>query len=379
VVREQFFGGMVATRRLKRSLDILNSDGEVFIGIMSHKSPDAPAEYWDYSKDAVSAADYTASGQPNWESFFSEWRVRLTNGWSQRIMEGSPTMKDSLFRGTRFTMYQVQGDNPYFGNWSITREILDPMYDAATRNKTYYSTADFYIQNPDEWWVGGGPDHGIGWMQNVRRSEMALGDVLFSPFLSAGWNQQAERNIRPAQWLGIVKILAIWGAEWWYVGFFSLRAPFQDSANWCWQALVPMYAQALIVTQAAEFFYEGTLVTNDPNTSFALEDDGTRGSPLLWAGAPNVLAIARKKGDRYLLAVAIQRLSNNARNLVSMNSKYPRGRQCEVRLPGIATPLTVYARAQGSVYIIENATMPHPVITQIDEWHAASHPTRWSA
>ena len=82
-----------------------------------------------------------------------------------------------------------------------------------------------------------------------------------------------------------MKILAVWGAEWFYVGFFSLRAPFQDSANWCWQALAPVYAQALVVTQAADFFYEGDLVLNDPNTTFAMEDDGTKGSPLLWAAA----------------------------------------------------------------------------------------------
>ena len=80
-----------------------------------------------------------------------------------------------------------------------------------------------------------------------------MGDDLMSPFLSAGWSQQAERNIRPAQWLGLLKVLAMWGAEWFYVGFFSLRQPFQDSANWCWQALMPIYAQALIVTQAASF------------------------------------------------------------------------------------------------------------------------------
>ena len=28
---------------------------------------------------------------------------------------------------------------------------------------------------------------------------------------------------------------------------------------------------------------------------------------------------------------------------------------------------------------LHNATMPHPNIVQIDEWHEASHPTRWAA
>ena len=72
------------------------------------------------------------------------------------------------------------------------------------------------------------------------------GDELFSPFVSPGWSGQAERNLRPAQWLGLLKVMVAWGAEWFYAGFFSLRAPFQPADNWCWQAMMPAYAQALV-------------------------------------------------------------------------------------------------------------------------------------
>lgn len=41
----------------------------------------------------------------------------------------------------------------------------------------------------------------------VRESEIASGDILFSPFVAAGWSGKAERNLRPAQWLGILKVL----------------------------------------------------------------------------------------------------------------------------------------------------------------------------
>ena len=73
------------------------------------------------------------------------------------------------------------GDNPYFGNWSVTRAIGDPWPDAAAGGKpTYYSTFDFYLQHPARWWPGAGPDHGIGWAQTVRRSERALGAVSYT-------------------------------------------------------------------------------------------------------------------------------------------------------------------------------------------------------
>ena len=49
------------------------------------------------------------------------------------------------------------------------------------------------------------------------------------------------------------------------------------------------------------------------------------------------------------------------------------------RLPGVAAPLALYARPQGSVYIVRNATSTRPAIEQLDAWHEASHPTRWAA
>ena len=41
-VRRKHFQAVAEAGRLKRSFDILNSDGEVFIGLMSHKTPSAP-------------------------------------------------------------------------------------------------------------------------------------------------------------------------------------------------------------------------------------------------------------------------------------------------------------------------------------------------
>ena len=64
----------------------------------------------------------------------------------------------------------------------------------------------------------------------------------------------------------ILLLRLAWEAEWFYGGFFSLRKPFPPSENWCWQAMMPSYAQATM-TQWAEFFYEGQLVYNDANTT----------------------------------------------------------------------------------------------------------------
>ena len=202
---------------------------------------------------------------------------------------------------------------------------------------------------------------------------------MYSPFVAAGWSGQAERNLRPAQWLGLLKIHSVWGAEFFYTGFFSLRHPFQPSENWCWQAMMPAYAQALS-TQFADFFYRGTLVMSTTNTSFSMNgvSPGKGGeSPLLWAGAPNILALARELDGAYLIAVTIQRQSNNARNLGSIGDR-GLGRLSRVHIPGLPTPVEVMARPQGSVYVYRNDSQTGKfVLTQLDAWHGAGHPLTW--
>ena len=284
---EVFRAGLFArlAKNLTREINIVNADGEVFISLMS------PAETFDFAADPTCAKDFAASGAANWETFWSNWRLRLTNGFSNAFMQ-APELKAVFTDSSYFTQYQVQGTNPFFGNWTVLRHIGTPMPDArAGGAKTFYSTMDLYLQHPNEWLPGGGPDHGIAWAERGRASEIADGDILFSPFVAAGWSGKAERNVRPPQWLGLLKILSSWGAEWFYTGFFSLGAPFPPSQNWCWQAMMPVYAQAM-ATQWADFLYAGSLVEATANTTMAPYQPG---SPLLWAGSPNVLATARRR------------------------------------------------------------------------------------
>jgi hypothetical protein len=75
-----------------------------------------------------------------------------------------------------------------------------------------------YPVHPEWWLSGAGAWHGFSWIEMVRPSEIADGDDLFSPFVAAGWSIATENNFRPAQWLGMLKILGVWGAEFFYTG-----------------------------------------------------------------------------------------------------------------------------------------------------------------
>ena len=60
-------------------------------------------------------------------------------------------------------------------------------------------------------------------------SQIKAGDELFSPFVAAGWKSAVEGNMRPAQWLGFLKIMTALGAEYVETGYF---APLVFNAKW---------------------------------------------------------------------------------------------------------------------------------------------------
>jgi len=368
------------SKQLKRPISIVNSDGEIFISLMS------PAEYFNFSLDPKVDADFKASALPNWETYWSRWRARLNNAFSNAFLQ-DPALKDKLFKNAAYTMYQVQGSNAFFGNWTETRKIMTPMHNAQTGKQTYYSTEDIYSPTPHEWLAGGGPDHAVRWTVQTRYSELASGDTLMSPFVAAGWSGTAEKNTRPAQWLGLLKLLAAWGAEWFYAGFFSLHQPFQPSQNWCWQAVMPPMAQA-VTTQVAEFLYKGKLLAADANTTYVDGDtadccDGERkyNSALLWTGAPHVLAIARKldHADAYLITMAVQKWSNAEANLEGTAGSQVYTPVSGLYLPGLERPVEgLVARQQGSVYVWRNDSgTGNSTLYQVDGWHEATHPLYW--
>lgn len=171
----------------------LNEDGE-FLSELSKGN---------LSADPAVLAAFEQSGFQTWQEFHGQWRVRLTAEYRDAIFEGVPAMKQA-----KYSEYQVQGTNTYFGNWSITRDI-----NTIGRDSMHYSTADFSVPTPRLWYTGAGPWHGINWLEEVRRSEILRGDKLFSPFVAAGWHIAEEENVRPAQWLGLLKVLGTWGAD----------------------------------------------------------------------------------------------------------------------------------------------------------------------
>ena len=204
----------------------------------------------------------------DWFSHMSAWRAGFAQRWRDYFLQPSPT--------TKYGEYEVAGTEDGTGNWTYMRQIMTAESVGGSRTgrwgDMHYSKASIYpgASGPGGWprstWAvsvaatdgrpllrTGGYDTGwmggLDYLEFYRPSEIKAGDELFSPFVAAGWKSAAERNMRPAQWLGFLKIMTCLGAEYVETGFFS---PLQFSAkeknvqlpqNYVWQAAAPAYAQ----------------------------------------------------------------------------------------------------------------------------------------
>ncbi len=301
----------------------------------------------DVSKELTS--DKEALKIDNWATYQSVKKTSQRTAYRDGFMKTIPELKD-----TYFTWYAVS-EAPYI--WKEIRKVMTPI------NGQYYSTISFYPKWPYNWKKGTGPWKGWDYLEHSRQQEIMAGDKLCSPFIAAGWDRNPEKNIRPSQWLGLLKCLGVVGAEFFYTGFFHQGDQEQRNSlpqNFVWQAVVPSYAQA-ITSRFEDILRNGSLLKDE------------QGLPMIRhkTGDPTVLLCVRKDANRarYVIAGSIQAVSNVRGNI-------PDSTITNLTLEG--KNMTLKLRRQGSVYVLDMENPKEPVFYQLDKWHEAGHPWWWS-
>jgi hypothetical protein len=325
---------------LTRPIDIINENGE---------EPPGPYLLDDIQKDPVMIQLKKILKNETWEEFMAERKLHLRTVYTDCFMKEIPELKN-----TKFNFYATEGGPVNCFEWSIMKNSMTPM------NGIYHSTPDFYPRWPKNWKDWDGPWHGWKWIESGRTKEIQNGDHLFSPFVAAGWSKKQEEDIQPGQWLGLLKCLAGVGAEFYYVGYFSLSSPFTDPAKWTWQAAMPSYAQA--ITSRFED------VLKDGNVLFDAEK-----SPIITykTNDKHVLVTARKhnKKEKYVICGTYQPFSNEA-------GEIPAKRNVTITIANQEFSFEV--RRQGSVYVYEKTPENKVLFYQLDAWHENAHPDHWS-
>ncbi len=324
---------------LKRPINRINENGEEPPGTSLVNIPNDP--------DMIKMKD--GMKIDSWQDFIATRKLQMRNVFSSTFMKGLPELQNTLF-----TFYTVEGGPIDRFKWSIMKKCMTPI------NGIYYSTPDFYVRWPKNWKDWTGAWHGWRWIETGRKTEIADGDYLFSPFVSAGWSNTNTDNITPGQWLGLLKCLSVAGAEFYYVGYFNLKAPFNNPSDYIWQAAMPAYAQA-ITSRFEDVLKEGNVLFDEnkqPIISYPTDDK-------------HVLITARKQNgkEKYVICGTYQPFSNDS-------DEIPEKTNVSVSINGHS--LSFEIRRQGSVYIYEKTPDNRTIFYQLDKWHENKHPERWS-
>lgn len=315
---------------MKRPLQMINENGEVF-RLYEEKVLNADKRLVQHKKKYADL---------NFNQFQAVLRMERELAFKNAFMQ-KPALSNCMY-----SVFAIDGQNDYRHDYATMRKINSKI------NNQYYATPDFYPRYPYNWRDWQGPWHGLKWLEIARETEIKLGDQLFSPFVAAGWDSIEVNNIRPAQWLGLLKILGALGAEFYYTGFFNLGKPFAIPKNYIWQAAMPSYAQG--VTS----FYEDIL----RNSKIIGED-------LIQYPEYDVPTVIRKSNvqRKWIIACSWQTGSNRNEGV----SEY---KLVDVNLGH--KQIKLKARRQGSVYVYSEENTS-PICYQLDAWHEYKHPWHW--
>ncbi|MBT8195440.1 MAG: T9SS type A sorting domain-containing protein [Bacteroidia bacterium] len=329
---------------LTRPLDYITDNGEVTQFY-------TPATM---SMDPAIVSEKNSMGL-TFEAYQATKKVAVTNQYRDAFMT-LPGLAN-----TNFTEYNVSGNDDYQPQYSISRVINMPI------NGNRYPTTSFYTRWPSNWRNWTADLHGWQWIVECRNRELALGDKFYSPYVSPGWDLNPELNVRPGQWLGLLKLLGMSGGEFYYTAFFNEALPYPDPKNYVWQTVMPSYAQA-ITSRYEDIFKNGDLMNGDvPNYWY----NPTAPGYSFWTGDFRKLVVVRKhsSSNKYAITGTLQPSSN-------MINQTDNEDGAKIVLDG--NPIEFNVRKQGSTYYFDNTNPTEPVFYQLDEWHEHKHPSRWS-
>jgi hypothetical protein len=310
------------------------------------------------TQDPVVNAAYLASGL-DWYTFSSRKYKELAKNSYPDVFLSLPGLQN-----TRYAEYALDGQFQWRYKWSEVRQINTPQVDG-----DYMSTGDFYPRWPHNWRNWSTAWHGLKWFSISRAEEIGAGDEFFAPFVSAGWYPDEEKNMRPGQYLGLLKILNGMGAKYFYNSYFgNLGNPFALPPSWAYQYVLPCYAQAAVSRHYADFYNSKVLPGDVPQDYVA----GTDSSLFFQTGDLRKIVTVRKVNgvEKYLIFGTLQ---NNTNMLDTLSI----AGNATITIPG-AGQLKFQVRRQGSVYYFDNTNPSAKIFYQLDGWHEMSHPDRWS-
>ncbi|MFN8395068.1 MAG: LamG-like jellyroll fold domain-containing protein [Bacteroidia bacterium] len=349
-------------------LDMIGENGEALINFDSLRVDGDPEMQVDRAGSGLTVQQYEATRSLQFNRIYSDpymdWQDSVNNTlpWVDSVQHYWYNMGGN--RGYSHFRYEIAGDIHRFG-------------DGLRRGTPYV-----YPQVPARWRYGVSDMPGFNELVPGRRYEVLSGDRHFMPSVSPGYNdgshQLQDRDaIRPGQFLGMLKAMAMMGADGYALYMYdgTSNPQYRTLGNWrAWQPVIPAYAQAIanrlggVSTQGHVLEGDlGNLYTNvGPAPSYFTFSTGNQ--------ADLIVARRHDSAKRYALHGSIMRISN-------FPSHAPRQKVAEFRLADslgvVLDTVSMPIRAQGSTYILDLSAPGDTVFYQLDGWHEWKEPSHW--
>ena len=323
--------------------------------------------------DADMQAQYMASGFTSTEDFIASqkdlWVKTLTDPARNLIAAQNASLS---YDPPIFHQYNIQGGRTsWFTGYPEYRNINMQL------NGSSHPTPYFYPQSPVAWALEGDP-------KNSGMNEIAIGriremddhdDHYFAPYVSPGIHSpsvyigHSNGIVRPGTYLGLLKLLEGYGADYFHAFVQSSMKPGEvsDAGNiggnhLTWKIAMPSYAQG-VLSYANRLFLNSE---NVPGQTTFPASASSRYTFTTQRFGEYVLIREHNTSDKQLIFAASPSMSNWEGGYVPDNIT-------EIDVPG-AGPLRFKIRQQGSIYYHQPSL---DLFYPLDFWHENKDPYFW--
>ena len=360
-----------------------------------------------FDVEGTSGSTYQHVGTSMWDSVktlpgnaATETWCTSTRGlpWRQCLASGITGLRNAYRTGAFANMvqrpaahfYGISGNEFYDGDFQYTRLQNEPIpssYDPQSNgsDRYRYSTPYVYPLNPNRWYPTINDRRGLNWFFADRDTEIAAGSPWAQAYVAAGWSYDETKNIRPPQWLGLLKLMSAAGALTMIPATFVIPSGPGAMCSWgvcndapC--ALNDSVCRAQTIQNPNHQVWQ-TIIPPFAQAALSKAEDILRSPSAVWLGelpvsTPAAPATGYRLGTRVVIATAFMPSGNNAAFYQQASVPVTIGIDHDGNAGTAARNVTVEARLQGSVYLIDFGTTPETVLQQ-DAWHSWLHPTRW--
>jgi len=209
---------------------------------------------------------------------------------------------------------------------------LNPLIDYAIKcNSDGNTSSQCYPQTVDAYKNGYGSKRGLFYyydmVQYILRNRIGTG--WNNPFIGGGWNENATKNLSPAQLSGFTVMLASAGVDVFCPAYFTLTGSgatgFQNPQSYLFQAVEASYVQAGLSSPDIWDLYQNSILQFGDQTDQWYRQDGYAFKPnfYFWTGWKNSVATVRRGNTRtheYLIFTTVLKPTNTT-DPVSFNRK----------------------------------------------------------